>query len=620
MSQPQKSPNEGKLKIGDNWNAITIIAYSQNNPLKAIAEFVENSIDADAKRIKIIRGKHKHQHYIKIIDDGQGINDFQYVATHIGDSIKRKLKKQGATGIQGEFGIGLLSFWTVGDQLMLTSTGSEGVTQRLNLVKDNQGYKISKVNQLFENLTGTELHITPLLPGIRQLHGEKIQNYLASELRDRISKSGVEIHIIDKSARKEFVVEPRKFTGSLIHNLTKCDNPHGEIYCELYVNDPSPENNVGLYKHGTRVIKDITSLEAFSKAPWNSDLLEGIIDVTFLQLTPGTRNGVVLDEAFESFAASVDQLSDELLKVIASYKRAEEETASKSILRKISRAMKEALLFLPTEEYGWLNLKGKIKPKVIRSDSGEMTGSDQLPGNNTQDGRALSDDGAEGTDSVVSDSIIMPEMVPEKKGDRSFFDFPGPLHSAVISPSSTVISINTAKTFQLKARDKKRTPIEDGIAIRWQTDGQLGKLSDEKGEIIEFVAGNEPGVEQLTAFVTENDKTVECRAVITITGELFSHEEGEGGFAKNRKGLPGYTFSHFPGELWRSRYDLERGIIVINSGHADFLFASRGTPRKLRYITKLYAKELVLVNFPEADKDKLLERMIELQLYTEENL
>jgi len=30
----------GKLKIGDDWNAITIIALSQSNPLKAIAELV----------------------------------------------------------------------------------------------------------------------------------------------------------------------------------------------------------------------------------------------------------------------------------------------------------------------------------------------------------------------------------------------------------------------------------------------------------------------------------------------------------------------------------------------------------------------------------------------------
>ena len=48
----------GKLRIGNHWNAITIIALSQNNPLKAIAEFVENSIDAKAKHISIIRDNH----------------------------------------------------------------------------------------------------------------------------------------------------------------------------------------------------------------------------------------------------------------------------------------------------------------------------------------------------------------------------------------------------------------------------------------------------------------------------------------------------------------------------------------------------------------------------------
>ena len=116
----------GKLKIGDNWNAITIIALSQNNPLKAIAEFVENSIDAGAKNVTIVRGKQKNDCYLKIIDDGSGIADFRYVATHIGDSIKRELKKKGAKGLQGEFGIGLLSFWIVGETCTITSAGEDG--------------------------------------------------------------------------------------------------------------------------------------------------------------------------------------------------------------------------------------------------------------------------------------------------------------------------------------------------------------------------------------------------------------------------------------------------------------------------------------------------------------
>jgi len=46
VPRKSKAADRGKLKIGDDWNAIRIIALSQSNPLKAIAEFVENSIDA----------------------------------------------------------------------------------------------------------------------------------------------------------------------------------------------------------------------------------------------------------------------------------------------------------------------------------------------------------------------------------------------------------------------------------------------------------------------------------------------------------------------------------------------------------------------------------------------
>jgi len=107
----------GKLRIGDDWNAIRIIALSQSNPLNAIAEFVDRSIDAHAKVITITRGNERNAHYLAIKADGDGVPrdagglpDFKYVATHICDSIKRRLKAEGnGAGLQGEFGIGLLS-------------------------------------------------------------------------------------------------------------------------------------------------------------------------------------------------------------------------------------------------------------------------------------------------------------------------------------------------------------------------------------------------------------------------------------------------------------------------------------------------------------------------------
>ena len=59
-----KALGSGKLRIADHWNAISIIASSQANPLKAVAEFVENSIDAQAKQVVIIRGKKKGEFYL----------------------------------------------------------------------------------------------------------------------------------------------------------------------------------------------------------------------------------------------------------------------------------------------------------------------------------------------------------------------------------------------------------------------------------------------------------------------------------------------------------------------------------------------------------------------------
>ena len=131
-ASPDRSLKRGKLRIGNDWNAITIIALSQSNPLKAVAELVENSIDARATSVSITRGRSEGKHYLEIRDDGQGIPrnvegrpDFRYVATHICDSVKRRLKVEGVSGLQGEFGIGLLSFWTLGEELTLTSTGAD---------------------------------------------------------------------------------------------------------------------------------------------------------------------------------------------------------------------------------------------------------------------------------------------------------------------------------------------------------------------------------------------------------------------------------------------------------------------------------------------------------------
>src|SRR5579864_7502497 len=262
-----KSRASGKLRIGDHWNAITIIALSQSNPLKAVAELVENSIDAGAKTIVITRGKDKGQHYLRVKDDGEGVRrnvegepDFHYVATHVCDSIKRRLKEQGRQGLQGEFGIGLLSFWTLGEDLLLTSAGDDGRAWQMHLRKGDPSYRITPRPALFAE-AGTEVLVRGILPGIKNFSGEKIQWYLASELRDRIRHSGVAIRVVDRTARAEFKVEPRQFEGRLLHELAGALPPQSEVYTELYLHAHASANVVSLYRSGTRVLGNLAELE-----------------------------------------------------------------------------------------------------------------------------------------------------------------------------------------------------------------------------------------------------------------------------------------------------------------------------------------------------------------------
>ena len=603
MSRRKKTGKEkpsGKLRIGDTWNAITIIAMSQTNPLKAIAEFVENSIDARARNITIVRGRKGGSAYLRITDDGTGIPrdekglpDFKYVATHICDSIKRQLKKEGVTGIQGEYGIGLLSFWTVGDQLTITSAGENGQTFQMTMIKGDPGYTVLKRRFLFPP-EGTEILISSILRGIRQLSGEKIQWYLSSELRDRIRTSGVKIRVVDRSARKEFKVEPRQFSGRLLHQLPVTTTPFGDVYLELYMAQADPENKAGLYRSGTRVLESIANLDRFNREPWTSEYISGIVDAPFLRLTPGTRSGVIQDDAYAAFAGAMEAVETVLEDLVAEQREAEEQRASRHILKSVQKALREALLALPAEEYDWFDVRmgGGTERRTAQAIDDDRPSAEQEPAGN--------DDAATGA-----------------PAQKQFFEYEGPLYSVRISPSSTLVRVGGEKSLRAVPRDKKRRVVEKNLQFHWKIVEGEGSLSSTNSECQTFIAPQEPCLTRIRVTVLQDDIECEAEALITVTDSLV--EAGETG-PKARKGLPGYTFQKAPGELWRSKYDDDRNLIIINNGHRDFVYASRNKALKLRYISRLFAKELVLMNFPGIPADRLLERMIELSLYTEEHL
>ena len=599
-----KTNERGKLKIGDDWNAIRIIALSQSNPLKAIAEFVENSVDANAKTIRITRGREHGAHYLAIKDDGNGVPrdadglpDFKYVATHICDSIKRRLRADGnGMGLQGEFGIGLLSFWTVGDILTMTSTGADQRTYQMTMRKGDPRYDVSPRRVLFAE-KGTELRISPLLEGIRTLSGEKIQWYLASELRDRIKDAHVRVTVIDKLARKQYEVEPRQFEGRLLHRLPLIRAAYGDAYAELYLAEPADSSRVALTRSGTRVIEDLASLPGLDHAPWSSRYVQGLIDAPFLNLTPGTRSGIIQDERYAALVAALEPMEAHVKGLIEEQQRAEEEQASQQSLRAIQRAFHEALLALPREEYDWFDVQGRA-----HREGG--------PGGPNGDG-AIS---ASQVEAAVPGLV---EPAPADAQQRQFFDYAGPLYGVVISPAASTTPLNEVRKFRALPRDRSRRRVHKDLRFNWEIlegDGSLQGVGDQE---VEYRAPAIPGLARLRVTVIQRETACTAEALVTITDSL---EVAMSSAVITTRGLPGYTFERAAGELWRCRFDTERNIIVVNSGHRDFVFATRNRALQLRYLARLYVKELVLKNFGGLPADQLLERMIELSLYAEEKL
>ena len=481
----------------------------------------------------------------------------------------------------------------------------------MEMRKNEPGYAITARKALFSH-QGTELLIRPLLPGLRQLSGEKIQNYLAAELRDRIRKSGVRIRILDRPARKDLEVQPRQYTGRLLHELGSIASKRGEIYLELYLNSQGPENHVSLFRSGTRVVSSLAEIDALNFDPWNSGFFQGMIDAPFLQLTPGTRTGVIHDDSFEVFYDALETVRASLQEIISQEKAAEEEQTSRNILKSVQKAFKEAFLTLPPEDYHWFDLHTGQR----RSGSGDGERAGATPG-------AAPEAAANGSESLQApgDAGVSGETAQERgepAGEREFFHYPGPLFSAVISPASVVMKVNAERGFRCLARDKSRRAIEEGVEIQWKIKEGEGRLSAESGEIVTFVAPMEPGLCILESVATQGNIIIRAQAIVTVSETLMEREAGSGD--KGGKGLPGYTFLRAPGELWRSRYDEKNNLIIVNNGHRDYLFAAQKHARKLKYICRLFAKELVLANFPGFDSRELLERVIELSLYAEENL
>src|SRR5688572_17946676 len=119
-----------RLRPADPFDLIRLLARSQNDPRKAVAELIQNSLDAGATEITVLRFRKSRVVSLSVLDNGTGVlpdrgrrDALQFLATNIGHSIKRRLTAQERLKLMqlGQYGIGILGFWSVGRLLSLRS-------------------------------------------------------------------------------------------------------------------------------------------------------------------------------------------------------------------------------------------------------------------------------------------------------------------------------------------------------------------------------------------------------------------------------------------------------------------------------------------------------------------
>jgi hypothetical protein len=70
---PPSSTSILKLRAADPFDLIRWLARSQSDPRKAVAELVQTSLDANARRVMIERRRVRRAPALVIRDDGEGI-------------------------------------------------------------------------------------------------------------------------------------------------------------------------------------------------------------------------------------------------------------------------------------------------------------------------------------------------------------------------------------------------------------------------------------------------------------------------------------------------------------------------------------------------------------------
>lgn len=604
----------GRVRAHDPFELIRWLAFSQPDPRKALAELVQNSLDAGARNIRVARVREKGVACLRILDDGEGVipemeraEALQYIATHIGHSRKRSLSPQERFRLmtQGQYGIGLLGFWSLGDMLEIRTALPRQRAHKLILYRDQPDFLVEPLRgRLPLDETWTEVVVLGLhKAAMSALGGRRAADYLAAELRGQLLSRDVDLVIEDRVARgraqKIFSVRPPRFLGERLRGLGAVEVPgyppvQLEIYLSAEHNGEQGAHGIGVYAAGTLVANGFHELAALGldREPWTDPRLSGMVDFPGFRVAPGSRRGIVADEGAEAFAEALRGVETALSGILDHLERKREDELDRNLIRDLQRAFRDFYRQRPRYE---------LLP--IHRDS-------DPPGASNGDGSASSA-GAAGEASAVAAAGAQVDIETPSPSTGELLP-PGPLDSVCISPNPVRVAVGGNRHVHARALDDAGRPIGEGVLYEWTLEGDVGILHNDARGRAGYVRlqGSESlanGSVRVVARSAGRERSAEAQVEVS---EEFGGRANEG--------IPEPEFVSSPGSAWRSR--MHAGRWQVNTAHPEYRDCADRPALKLRYLAMLFAKEVVVRSHQDPRLDEPLEQLVEVAGYADRNL
>lgn len=588
-----------KLRPADPFELIRWLARSQSDPRKAVAELVQNSLDAGARQVVVVRRRLKGAVSVTVADDGRGVlperdrsDALQHLATHVGHSHKRGLSPQQRAEqvVAGQYGVGLLGFWAIGKQLELRTRVAGSELWALRLTEDAPDASIVRLPLPREARdTFTEAVVTAVHESaVRVLTGRRLSDYLAAELRGQLLQRDVELIVEDRLSRspasRRITVEPRQFVGEQLAVPRLLPVPgHGQASVQLYFADDG--GRIQLACAGTLVAEDIGTLSmlGLDTSPWTGRGLTGMVDFAGFSVPPGTRRGVVPNQAADAFVEAMAGLAPVVEAELE--RRSEERAAAKDrqVVRELRRALRGFNRRLPQYTF---------------------PGSAEQPGQLSRVGAAGADADA---DETVAAGGVSSEPLPCDPDDVEL----APLDAVTLRPRRLELAPGAERKVRAYPKDAAGRAIATGVTFAWSTAGPLRLAGDGRAPSVVALATAVPG-QRGAVFLDAVAHGHVAQAELEV--EIVEPEDKD----DLALGIADPELCRDPGAPWRSR--LSKGTWQINEAHEDYV-AVRGDPRaRLRYLLALLAKEMVLRAYGRPGDDVLLEHLVEVLAHAERNL